>query len=214
MSDNNEEKMRAEFEYSVLSKSPSANLVRHTDGDYVHEYLNIRYEDWKACAAIKDSVIVALTEQINNWTRRSESCESKLGQLEANEEVMRLQEAMASRDAEIERISTHARAIEKQRHAFKDTLDIAENERASCDLMINELREALTVISTCEYDEHHIAVYEANDALAKSEHHDSRALEKMLLEAELRGLNTSSWFEWKRRADEVEAKLAELNKGK
>jgi len=40
--------------------------------------------------------IKSLSQQLEDWTRRSESCESKLGQLEANEEVMRLQQQLAT----------------------------------------------------------------------------------------------------------------------
>jgi len=43
--------------------------------------------------------VVELSEKILNWERKSESCESKLGQLEANVEVVELREKLAEQQA-------------------------------------------------------------------------------------------------------------------
>lgn len=55
--------------------------------------------------------ITELEKQLADWQRRSESCESKVGQLEANELVADLRQQLAERDALIERMSEAGRGM-------------------------------------------------------------------------------------------------------
>lgn len=54
------------------------------------------WEAYQAGCASRQEEIDALQAIIRDWTRRSESCESRLGQLEANEHVLILTETLAS----------------------------------------------------------------------------------------------------------------------
>ncbi|HEY6022309.1 MAG TPA: hypothetical protein VIY48_21365 [Candidatus Paceibacterota bacterium] len=109
----------------------------------------------------------------------------------------------------------------KNSHYFQDQYVKQRAEIAARDLMIKELREDVERIAFMGMDKPMQADGEyfyqsqlrnciaiAAQALAKSEHHNSRALEKMLLEAEIKGMRNSS-IESQREANK---KLAELNK--
>lgn len=97
--------------------------------------------------------------------------------------------------------------IEQRNDAYK--------EIAARDLMIKELQcilHKLACLGNGKTYGNSLGNEIAQKALAKSEHHDYRALEKMLLGAELKGLNTYDDSDYFKRKDEVIAKLAELNK--
>lgn len=135
----------------------------------------------------------------------------------------------AIKDAEIAKLQKHnqdlrANALANEQANYDQVAKLV-NEIAARDLMIKELREALTVIS----DENmtHTAflylslehAYEriAKEALAKSEHYNSRALEKKLLEARIDELKIIDYEYVVKttasiRLQDLQEKLAELNK--
>lgn len=91
-----------------------------------------------------------------------------------------------------------------------EKLEPLRREVAAEQLHIKELREALlSVLVTFEIDIHDGFNETVVEALAKQP--NTRALEKALLEAELKGLATPD-FELSYTARELQAKLAELNK--
>ena len=110
----------------------------------------------------------------------------------------------------------HDRMTKAQRSLFESMESCAaikDAEIASRDLTVKELLEALNnIIANGDYTAPEGMKRIAKEALAKTEHHNSRALEKMLLEARIDELHAAECITVSFLLLDAEAKLAELNK--
>jgi hypothetical protein len=233
----NKDKMREEFyktfpKFAGIMEMEDAGAIGHLDAMTARHHFAV----WKACAAIKDAEIAEINSRRNddlmviiNLQESARFWQDKAGQF--SEEIVEVKERVdLGKKLLIEQMdfaTERTKIIIDLRSELEElkqlhSIELAEYrvEIASRDLMIQELREALMGISNIrsEFSNVELIKNKAEKALAKTEHHDSSALEKMLLENSIHVLNTvwnlNEWGGIYSLLRAQEAKLAELNKEK
>lgn len=134
--------------------------------------------------------------QLLDWTRRSESCESRLGQLEANERLIELEAQLTTKDSEIEYYKYQSDEAGLMRVRYGDQI-------AAKDAVIERQRKAMTtaveMIETEAHERRHVR-WELKDALAIP--NDDSALQEVIKQAKKDALlGAADWCDRQAKSD-------------